>query len=57
MPLDARLFEILCCPSCRSAVRQLADGTGIECVACRRIYPIVAGTPVMLVEESRAPGS
>jgi uncharacterized protein YbaR (Trm112 family) len=56
VPLDSRLLEILCCPSCREAVRQLLDGSGVECVACRRVYPIVDGIPVMLVEESRLPG-
>ena len=57
MALDARVLEILCCPSCRGAVRQLPDGEGLECVSCRRIYPILDGIPVMLVEEARLPGT
>jgi uncharacterized protein YbaR (Trm112 family) len=55
VPVDARLLELLCCPSCRAAVRQLADNAGLECVGCRRVYPIIDGIPVMLVEESRLP--
>ena len=57
LPLDARLLEILCCPSCRGTVRQLPDDAGLQCVSCRRIYPILDGIPVMLTEESRIPGS
>ena len=57
MPLDARLLEILCCPSCRNPVRQLAGGAGVQCVACRRVYPIVSGTLVMLIEDSTLPAS
>jgi len=53
--LDSRLLEILCCPSCREPVRQLAGDDGVECVACRRVYPIIDGIPVMIVEESRLP--
>jgi uncharacterized protein len=53
--LDARVLEILCCPSCRGAVRELKDHDGLECASCRRVYPILDGIPVMLVEESRLP--
>jgi uncharacterized protein YbaR (Trm112 family) len=55
VPLDARVLEILCCPSCRGAVRELSDDGGLECVSCRRIYPIRDGIPVMLIEEARLP--
>jgi len=57
VPLDARVLDILCCPSCRGTVRQLPDGDGLECAACRRIYPIRDGIPVMLIEESKLPGT
>ncbi len=55
MPLDARLLEILCCPACRDSVRPLAEGAGVQCVACGRVYPIVSGTLVMLIEDSTLP--
>jgi uncharacterized protein YbaR (Trm112 family) len=55
MVLDPRLIEILCCPACREAVRALPDELGIECAGCRRVYPVVDGIPVMLVEESAPP--
>lgn len=55
MPLDARLLEILCCPSCREAVVQLSDDQGVACTGCGRSYPIVDGIPVMLIEEAELP--
>jgi uncharacterized protein YbaR (Trm112 family) len=36
-------------PSCRGAVRSCRR-TGLECVSLPRIYPILDGIPVMLVE-------
>lgn len=50
--LDARVLEILCCPSCREAVVELPGDAGIACTGCRRVYPVVDGIPVMLVEEA-----
>jgi len=57
VPLDARVLEILCCPSCRGTIRQLPEDEGLECLSCRRVYPILDGIPVMLIEESKVPGS
>lgn len=57
MTIPAKLLEILRCPACREAVRALPDDAGLECVACRRVYPIVDGIPVMMVEESLPPRS
>jgi uncharacterized protein YbaR (Trm112 family) len=53
LPLDPRLLEILCCPACRKPVGPLAGEAGLICGGCGRIYPIVDGIPVMLVEEAR----
>lgn len=57
MPIDSRLLEILRCPACRAPVRLLEADRGIECGGCRRIYPILDGIPVMLVEEAKVPAS
>jgi uncharacterized protein YbaR (Trm112 family) len=53
--IDKELLDILACPACRSGVR--FDGDSIECVKCLRRYPIRNGIPVMLIEESRGPGT
>ena len=52
MPLNEELLRILACPTCLKSVRELADGKGLECTQCGRIYPIRDGFPVMLPEEA-----
>jgi len=53
LALDPRILELLRCPACREQVRPIPGGEGLACDGCRRVYPIVEGIPVMLVEESR----
>ncbi|MEE8411831.1 MAG: Trm112 family protein [Acidobacteriota bacterium] len=55
MPIDPELLEILICPDCREAVRELDQERGLECTGCGRIYPVRDGIPVMLVEEASEP--
>lgn len=52
MTIDADLLEILVCPDCRLRVVLTADGGGLVCADCRRVYPIRDGLPIMLVEEA-----
>jgi len=52
MALDPRLLEILACPLCKTDVRLTADGKGLKCVRCRRVYPIQDDIPVMIIEEA-----
>ena len=53
MPISEQLLEILVCPACRAKVELVADGSGLECVECKRIYPIRDDIPVMLVDEAK----
>jgi len=59
MIIKPELLEILACPACvreaneRAKVRLTADGQGLQCPLCLRVYPIREGIPVMLVEEAR----
>lgn len=55
VPFDARVLEILCCPSCRENLRESPDQAGLECVGCHRIYPIIDGIPNLLVEDVTPP--
>ena len=55
MTIPAHILEILACPACRAAVRELPDSKGLACAGCRRVYPIVDGIPSMLVESARIP--
>ena len=52
MAVSSELLEILACPLCKVSVTLLADGTGLQCSKCHRIYPIRDDIPVMLVEEA-----
>ena len=58
------LLEILACPRCRGPVEPVrrslpvppdpAGQVGLACSACRVVYPVREGIPVMLVEEAIA---
>lgn len=52
MPIDQWLLDMLVCPECRAKVAPKSDGSGLKCPACRRVYPIRDGIPVMLVSEA-----
>jgi uncharacterized protein YbaR (Trm112 family) len=52
MALDPRLLEILACPLCKTDVKLTADGKGLKCVQCHRVYPIQDDIPVMIIEEA-----
>ncbi len=49
------LLEILACPACKGDIELIqykeADH-GLKCPACKRIYPIKDGIPVMLIDEA-----
>ncbi|MGA2628977.1 MAG: Trm112 family protein [Terriglobia bacterium] len=53
MALSQELLEILVCPACRAAVRLTADGQGLKCGQCHRVYPIRDDIPVMIVDQAR----
>lgn len=53
MGIAAELLEILVCPVCRNKVLLLADGTGLKCRSCKRVYPVRDNIPVMLPEEAK----
>ena len=53
MALSKDLLEILVCPFCKSPVELKADGSGLKCVQCHRVYPIKDDIPVMLIDEAK----
>jgi hypothetical protein len=55
VPLDPRLLELILCPACRGAIRELSEGRGLECDACGRVYPIRDDIPVLLLDEATPP--
>lgn len=52
MAVSQELLEILACPVCIKSVHLTADGKGLKCEQCKRVYPIVDDIPVMLIEEA-----
>ena len=52
MAISPDLLEILACPACKAKVELKADGSGLKCVECKRVYPIRDDIPVMLIDEA-----
>jgi uncharacterized protein YbaR (Trm112 family) len=50
--VSERLLEILVCPACKVKVEMKADGSGLKCPQCHRVYPIKDDIPVMLIDEA-----
>ncbi|MEK6281487.1 MAG: Trm112 family protein [Acidobacteriota bacterium] len=53
MAISQDLLEILACPLCKARVELKADGSGLKCVECRRVYPVRDDIPVMLIDEAK----
>lgn len=53
MPISQELLDILVCPLCKADVKLTADGQGLKCGQCHRVYPIKDDIPVMLVDEAK----
>ena len=52
MAVSKELLAILVCPECKARVTLTADGAGLKCPACGRVYPIRDDIPIMIVEEA-----
>jgi uncharacterized protein len=52
MPIPKELLAILACPACKKPLHLLPNDSGLKCDACKRIYPVRDGIPVLLVEEA-----
>lgn len=52
MNINPDFLEILRCPFCKSRVELKADGSGLKCDTCFRVYPIRDDIPIMIVEEA-----
>ena len=52
MAIDKELLDILACPKCKGDIRLTEKGDGLICDACKLMYPIKDGIPVMLIDEA-----
>jgi uncharacterized protein YbaR (Trm112 family) len=53
MAINQELLDILVCPLCKAPVKLTANGQGLKCGQCRRVYAIKDDIPVMLVDEAK----
>ena len=51
--MDAKLLDILVCPSCKGPLLYRKAEQELVCRPCRLAYPILDGIPVMLEDEAR----
>jgi hypothetical protein len=49
---DQQAVDVLACPACHGALRLIPSVPQIECVSCKRLYPLVDGIPVLISERS-----
>lgn len=56
MAVSPELMEILVCPACKGKVELKEAGDALQCVECKRIYPVRDDIPVMIIEESYREG-
>ena len=52
--LDPLLLEVLACPTEDHAPLTASDDS-LTCTKCGRVYPIVDGIPVLLIDEATLP--
>jgi uncharacterized protein YbaR (Trm112 family) len=52
MTLAPELLEILVCPQCKGDLEYRRDPESLVCHACRLVYRVDEGIPVMLIDEA-----
>jgi len=53
MTLSQQLLDILACPQCKGAVVPDDKQEKLTCHACKLVYPVRDGIPVMLIDEAQ----
>jgi uncharacterized protein len=55
MSVPKDLLEILVCPKCKGELEHKTDdGEQLVCHACRLIYAVDDGIPIMLIDEAKS---
>ncbi|MGQ0648154.1 MAG: Trm112 family protein [Gemmatimonadaceae bacterium] len=52
--MSEQLLEILVCPRCKGKLDYREAESTLTCAACRLVYPVRDGIPIMLTDEARA---
>jgi hypothetical protein len=53
MTISKELLEILACPQCKGDIRLNEAEDGLICDACKLLYEIRDGIPIMLIDEAK----
>lgn len=53
MTLAPELLEILVCPRCKGELEHRLEPEALVCHACRLVYPVEDGIPIMLIDEAK----
>lgn len=53
MGVNKELLDLLVCPKCKGEIKLKDDESGLQCDACKLLYPIEDDIPVMLIDEAR----
>ena len=53
MSVDTQLLEILVCPKCKGELEYRQSPESLVCHACRLVYAVDDGIPIMLVDEAK----
>jgi uncharacterized protein YbaR (Trm112 family) len=53
MTIPSELLEILVCPKCRGELEYRREPESLVCHACRLVYPVEDGIPIMLIDEAK----
>jgi len=54
MSLAPELLAVLVCPKCKGDLEHRLSPEVLVCHACRLVYPVEDGIPIMLVDEARS---
>ena len=53
MTLAPELLQILVCPKCKGELEYRSSPEVLICSACRLVYSVEDGIPIMLIEEAK----
>ncbi len=53
MTISKELLDILACPKCKGTIVLNEAQDGLICSACKLIYEIREGIPIMLIDEAK----
>ena len=54
MTLAPELLEIIVCPKCKGDLEyRQGDPESLICHACRLVYPVEDGIPILLIDEAK----